>query len=271
MAVTDDLVAQVMARAGIVSAARRREVERELRGHVEDVATELRAVGCSEDEVISRLRDRFGEPSDVAEAFADVYKGYRVAAYAAFRSAQLAASFAAVALVISSVQLVVALSDHVVVASAFSKIRVELFGFAALACGYVASSFADAHLERQSVTKRAALSIALALVLGAGLTAIVPGHVLVPAVACGCAVIVRFLERSHVRFAPLIGAAGPMVLAWAFVGPVVTGNGRVPTTVAPFIVILDVAMACQVMSWVAALVERRMMLSPRATSTEVGS
>jgi hypothetical protein len=259
MATMEDLVAQVMARAGIVSAARRREIERELAGHVEDVATELRAAGCSEDELASRLRERFGEPADIAAGFAEVYKGHRMAAYAAFRSAQLAASFVAVALLISSVQLVLALTDHIIVASAFSKIRVELFGFAALACGYVASSLGDAHLDGRSVTKRAAMSVALAIVGGAGLTAVVPGHVLAPAVACGCAVIVRFLERSHVRFAPLIGAAGPMLLAWAFVGPVVTGNGRVPAPVAPFVVILDVAMACQVMSWVAALVERRMM------------
>jgi hypothetical protein len=48
-----------------------------------------------------------------------------------------------------------------------------------------------------------------------------------------------------------------MLLAWAVVGPVVTGNGHVPPLVAPFIVIFDVSIACQVMSWLASRVERR--------------
>ena len=256
MPMPDHLVERVMARSGIASRTRRNAVERELRNHIEDVEDELRQIGCDDEAIAARVEARFGDPVEIATAFSETYKVHRVATHTLVWSLQLIASFVGVSLVISSIQMVVGLGRGADAAMTFARMRLEVFGFAALSCGYVGSSLVDRATNGRSLAARAGATAALVAVLAAALTATVPGHVLAPAIACACAATVRFLERRGVRYAPLLGTAGPMLSAWALVGPVVVGNGHISPAVAPIIVTLDVAAACQIMSWLAAHVER---------------
>lgn len=258
MSMTDDVVARVMSQAGIPSRSRRSAVERELRNHIEDVAAELRASGCSDHDLAARIRERFGDPGEVATAFSETYRSSRFASHALFRSMQLVGSFGAVGVLIAGVQLVAAFVAGVEPVSILARMRMEVFGFLALTTGYVGSTIADRTTGGRSVSMRIAVSVGFVAAAMISLTVVAPGHVLAPAVACFCAAAVRFLERARIRFAPLLGTAGPMLSAWALVGPVVVRNGHLSPTVAPIIVTLDVAVACQLMSWLSSRVDRHL-------------
>jgi len=79
MTTADRLIAEIMAAARIPSPTRRREVERELRAHIEDFTIAARQSGRSEDEIERLLVERFGDPQQIARQFAWVYRRERAA------------------------------------------------------------------------------------------------------------------------------------------------------------------------------------------------
>src|SRR5260370_6044270 len=77
MRALDEIVSSVLSASGLPTASRRRELERELRCHLEDVTDELRLSGCPEDGIEEMVRARFGDSRAVARSFADAYKADR--------------------------------------------------------------------------------------------------------------------------------------------------------------------------------------------------
>src|SRR5579863_752320 len=74
----DEIVSSVVSASGLPTASRRRELERELRGHLEDVTDELRLSGCPDDGIEEVVRARFGDSRAVARSFAEAYKVERI-------------------------------------------------------------------------------------------------------------------------------------------------------------------------------------------------
>lgn len=61
-------------RLGPITGRRRREIERELASHVEDTRRELELGGLSPEEAERESLRRLGDPSEIADAFARVYR-----------------------------------------------------------------------------------------------------------------------------------------------------------------------------------------------------
>jgi hypothetical protein len=68
-----------------IPAGRQREIQRELRSHIEDFVGAAREAGCSQDEIERAVLANFGDPGQIAQGFAWVYRherrGLRVFAY----------------------------------------------------------------------------------------------------------------------------------------------------------------------------------------------
>ena len=73
----DDLIKRVASASRIPFRKRRQEIERELRAHIEDSITAARDAGRCEREIEDMLAATFGDPAQIGEAFAWVYRRER--------------------------------------------------------------------------------------------------------------------------------------------------------------------------------------------------
>src|ERR1700733_4588614 len=76
MRAVDELIDCIMNSSRVPSATRR-DIERELRCHIEDFIVAARAAGCGQDEIEKLLLKNFGDPGQVAQDFAWVYRHER--------------------------------------------------------------------------------------------------------------------------------------------------------------------------------------------------
>jgi hypothetical protein len=109
----DRLIEEIMAAARIPSGKRRSEVLRELRAHIEDFAQEHSGMGGSEIERV--LRERFGDPRQVAEQFAWVYRRERAAWHLG--------GFLLSTVVVSLIMAVTAIAIHTAIMAGFGSGR----------------------------------------------------------------------------------------------------------------------------------------------------
>jgi hypothetical protein len=77
MRASDELIHSIVAGSQIPSAKRRREIERELRAHIEDFVSCARDAGHEEQEIETLLLARLGNPRQIAEGFSQVYRNER--------------------------------------------------------------------------------------------------------------------------------------------------------------------------------------------------
>lgn len=77
MRAADALLEKIIDRSQIPSGKRRREVERELREHIEDFVMDARGAGYGEDEIERMAIESFGDPFEIARNFGWVYRRER--------------------------------------------------------------------------------------------------------------------------------------------------------------------------------------------------
>jgi hypothetical protein len=201
----DRIVERVMSRARIPGAARRREVERELRDHLEDMGEE----GLH----------RFGSPDVIGDALARVYARQRLATQVARSATLIVASSITAAIVITSVQ--------VVMGATLREVSSEITGFAAVALGYCAAYLARRQF-RLPMLSAVGLMCGVAVWLGAGLSVLAPRHALIATVAFLSTACAGLLAFAPVPFLWLAGTAVPLLIAGVTLGPLVPGAGRFP-------------------------------------------
>jgi len=181
----DDLIDAILARSRILGSSRRRDIERELRAHVEDAGAE-----------------RFGDPDEIGRAFALAYRpSLRTTAVLFLASAGVSAAL-------------VALSRYVLL-QAYPYIAREVLFFAALPLGYIAAR----------VSGRLATIGALALYVAAATHLITPGEAVGPTVTFIAGAVVASLQSARIQFAWIWGTALPLTLARMVLGPLSPGNG----------------------------------------------
>jgi hypothetical protein len=73
----DELIDCIVNSSRIPSGMRRRDIERELRCHIEDFIIAAREAGCGQDEIEKLALANFGDPSQIAQGFAWVYRHER--------------------------------------------------------------------------------------------------------------------------------------------------------------------------------------------------
>jgi hypothetical protein len=250
MTAPNDIVPRVISACRVPGARRRRELEKELYSHVEDSAEEARSQGYDDSAIRRIVALRFGKTNEVAAAFASVYARDRVARCVLGLGILAIVSFAAVVLVIGSVQSIAAICTARSVASSFRYIHWESFGFAAIALGYC-SLYLGERLFPASLAKALLPSATLLFCFGVVLCWVAPGHVALPLIAFACAALGRLLQSVDIPLVWLAGTAGPLLIAGAFFGSLVPGSG-------PFLCLvwLGLTISCKVLQELVELFER---------------
>jgi hypothetical protein len=158
----DHIVSRVTLLAKLPDKKRRGEVAKELQTHFDDLAEEMRSQGYDDEATARMVRMRFGDPQEVAAAFASVYAAERWSRYILQSAILFAASTMAVVIVISTVQSIAAICTAESILSTFRGIHREVFGFAAIAAGYC-SLYAGERLFPASRVRALLPSVTLAL------------------------------------------------------------------------------------------------------------
>jgi hypothetical protein len=208
----DDIVRRVISLFDFLDATQHREIEMELRAHVEDVMEEARAQGYDEAAIARIVEARFGSPREVADGFRTAYARERPILNVVGAASLLLASLVAVGLVVGSVQSIFAICTAASLRSAFNQVAWESIGFAAIALGYCSLYFGE-RLLRTSLTKQILLGAALVFCLAFGLSKAGSEHSALPLVGFASAAMARLLQRIRIPFVWLAGTAGPLFAA----------------------------------------------------------
>lgn len=73
----EDLINSIVNSSEIPSGNRRREIQRELRSHIEDFVAAAREAGVGQDQIEKLVLANFGDPDQIAQGFAWVYRHER--------------------------------------------------------------------------------------------------------------------------------------------------------------------------------------------------
>jgi uncharacterized protein (UPF0335 family) len=245
----DRIVSQVILLAKLPGNKRRCEVEKELRAHLDDLAEEARSQGYDHEASARIVRTRFGEPEEVAAAFASVYAAERLLKLIFQSVILVTVSTVAVVLVIGTLQSIAAIFTATSIMSNLRDIHREVFGFAAIVAGYC-SLYAGERLFPTSRARALLPSITLGLSLAALFGWLIPQHVALPLAAFACAATGRLLQRVEIPFVWFAGTALPLLMAWALFGPLIPGWRF------PWLVWLGLTISCKALREIVGLFER---------------
>ncbi|MGA7622050.1 MAG: permease prefix domain 1-containing protein [Candidatus Acidiferrales bacterium] len=245
----DHTVSRVILLAKLPGNKRGREVAKELRAHLDDLAEEVRSQGYDDEAAARIVRMRFGEPQAIAAAFASVYAPERWARRILQSTILFAASTIAVVVVVSTVQSIAAMCTAESILSTFRDIHREVFGFAAIAAGYC-SLYVGERLFSTSRVRTLLPSVTLGLGLAATFAWLIPQHAVLPLVAFACAASGRLLQRVEIPFVWFAGTALPLLIAWVLFGQLLPGWQF------PWLVWLGLTISCKVLQEIVRLFER---------------
>ena len=245
----DDVVARIVSLAKLPGTGCRREIERELRTHLEDMIAEAQSQGYSDPLIQRMLAVRLGNPEEVASAFACVYRRERLLRSVFCWVALFISSLIAVAVVVGSIQSVAAVFTGAAFESLSADIRREIFGLVAIVLGYC-SVYLGEHLFPRSFAKAVVPCAVLVLAVPVWLSWVPAGHMPLPLVAFSCAVSARLLQSSGIRLLWVVGIAGPLLIARIFIGPLPTGHYF------PWLIWLGMTSSCKALQEIVQLFER---------------
>jgi hypothetical protein len=246
----EPIVSRIVSQARLPGARRRHEIERELCSHLEDIVDEARSQGCSDAAIQRMLEERFGSAEEIATGFAFVYRHERLVRSIFCWGTLLVSSLIVVAAVVASIQSVATISTGISLASLYATILHETIGLTAIVLGYCSLCLGE-HLFPASPAKTVVPCLALALAIPFGLTWIRPEHATLPLVAFSCAALARLLQKTEIPLLWIAGIAGPLFIAWAFLGPLPVGHGRFP-----WLVWLGLTSSCKVLEEIVGLFEQ---------------
>ncbi len=245
----DYIVSRVVLQAKLPGNKRRCEVAKELRAHLDDLAEEVRSQGYDSEAAARIVGMRFGEPQEIATAFASVYAPERWARRILQATILLAASTIAVALVLSAVQSVAAVCTAGSILSTLRDIYQELVGFGMITAGYC-SLYAGERLFPSSLARAVLPSVSLGLCFSALFAWLIPQHAALPVVAFACAASARLLQGFEIPFIWFAGTALPLLIGWALFGRLLPGWEF------PWFVWFSLTISCKALQEIVRLFER---------------
>lgn len=249
MTYLDSLVSRVILLAKLPGNTRRCEVAKELRAHLDDIAEEARSQGYDDEAAAWIIRIRFGEPEDVAAAFASVYGPERLARRILQWTTLVTVSVMAVVVVVGSVQSIAAIFTETSILSILRDIHREAFGFGAITAGYC-SLYAGERIFPTSLAKTLLPSVTLGIWLALVSRWLIPQHAVLPLAAFACAASGRLLQRVEIPFVWFAGTALPLLIAWVVFGPLISGWQF------PWLVWLGLTISCKALREIVRLFER---------------
>jgi hypothetical protein len=207
MSAAPALIQRIVEDAGIVSLRRRRDLERELAAHLEDLSADLHG---------EELAIHFGDPGEIAQAFTRVYRPERVAFYAAGICLLAAVSWTASAAIVGAVQFLLARLLGFSAARLFSPEHLlwETIQMAALTLGCLGIHYSQRLFVRKRLAKASALVGTVFALSALALELSLPGHGRVLLMAFLWAFLVSILAPHRLLW--ILGAALFAVLGLAF-------------------------------------------------------
>jgi hypothetical protein len=189
MSAAPALIQRIVSDAGIVSLRRRRDLERELAAHLEDLQGEDPAV-------------HFGDPAEISQAFTRVYALERIAFYTGGICLVAAISWMASAAIVGAVQFLMAKALGFSPAKLFSPEHLlwETVQMAALTAGCLGIHYSQKMFSRWRLAKASALVGLVFAVSALAVELSLPGH--------GRVVLMAFL------WAFLVSILSPHRLLW---------------------------------------------------------
>ncbi len=245
----DRTVSRIVWLARLPGSKRRCEVARELRAHLDDLAAEVRSQGYDDEAAARIVRMRFGEPQQIAAAFASVYAPERWARRILQATLLFAASTIAVAVVLSTVQSVAAICTAGSIFSTLRDIYQEIVGFGMITAGYY-SLYAGERLFPTSLAMATLPGVTLGLCLTTVFAWLIPQHAALPVVAFACAASARLLQGLQLRFIWLAGTGLPLLIAWVLFGRLI------PCWEFPWLVWFGLTISCMALQQIVRLFER---------------
>jgi|SRR5579862_1835332 len=165
--------------AGVVNSSRiplgkRREIQRELRSHIEDFVVAARDAGRGQDEIEKLVLCHFGEPGQIAEGFAWVYRHERrrLRAVAYTLSTLLLASCLSVAILAMQAGLAFGLGTPIMKVLASRHAMIEVLDILASVAAYLGVTSVETLFERHRFPKAALLLAVIDSVLMLGCAAV---------------------------------------------------------------------------------------------------
>ena len=234
MAAADELVRRILSRSGIRGASARRDLERELRAHLEDAAEAAcadGADGADEAGIPGIVARRFGDPDEIAAQFERLHRFDRRAARLGDAIVLLATSTMAVAALILAIQLLIAVRLGVAPADAFPRLRAELVAFVSLAFGYMGVYLGEGVFRSRRLWKALGASCALFTCMSAVASALGWSAPLAAFAFVGGAAV-RILQRTALRKFWWVATLGPPTLTWLLAGNLMGGANPAPVWLA---------------------------------------
>ena len=172
MRAMDELIQGVVTCSQIPSAKLRKDIQRELRTHMEDFAAAAREAGHQEHEIETLLRCHFGDPQQIAEDFAWVYRHDRreLLIFSYIVSTLLIASSLLLALLAIQTGLAASFGRPVLEMLASRHTVIEALDLLACVAVYLAMSPLESLFEKNRFQKAALLLTGLIAFLIVGCT-----------------------------------------------------------------------------------------------------
>jgi hypothetical protein len=227
MAGPDDLVRYILAAARIPRRRARRDLERELEAHFADAARAARLEGYDEAAIPQILRERFGDPEELARDLESAYRFERRAWWLADSIGLVTLGAVGVALLILTIQLLLALRLGIAPSHAFPYLGGEASAFLSLALGYVGTYLAERLSEGRllsAVVKNTALFACLFFLF----YIVFPVAPLAAALAYLAGVAVRALQKTALRSLWYLGTVPTTIAACLLTGHLASGWNDVP-------------------------------------------
>ena len=244
----DDLIRRIVSQSGIMTPRGRRDLQRELRAHLEDAIEEARSQGYDEANIPRIICDRFGDPDEIAHEFALAHRVERRAISMVYSVAWLGLSMLTVAGLILALQLAVAVCSGMSPSNAFSHLREEMISFGSLALGYMGLYLEERLFQNRRFIKAFAVNSALFTFLFTLTFFAMHLTALTPVLAFVSGVAVRALQQTVIRRAWFLGTAIPMAMACLIAGPLVDAHSRFPLWAAALVKWTGLTAACYVLT-----------------------
>src|SRR5262245_44621672 len=132
MASGDELIRGIVSRSGLWRSRAKRELERELRAHLEDASDAARSAGHDEADILPIVCERFGNPDEIIAGFERLHRFERRSFQMADAIALMGISVLTVAALILTLQLTIAFRLGISPSHAFPRLRGELVAFVSL-------------------------------------------------------------------------------------------------------------------------------------------
>jgi hypothetical protein len=244
----DDLIRRIISRSGPLGSGDRRDLERELRAHLEDAIEEARSQGYDETQVLPVVCERFGNADEIAVQFAAGRRFERVATSAAYALVLMGTSVLTVGALIFVFQLLVAISTGRSPSDSFPRLREELLGFGSLVLGYVGFYLGERSFQGHRLVKAFALSSAMFTCLFILASVILHLGSMGPVLAFVAGISARMLQNTVLRTVWFLGTAAPVVVACLSGGPWLSTGSEIPVLAAALVRWIGLTAACYLLT-----------------------